>query len=308
MSRVRAATSMLGRYLVAAVLLVVNAPFVLAAYLFLALLGLFVGLVGWEALRVVGLPVGGPWRFGAAGYLGVLALFALGIRERVGARVDALVADAEPLAGSHPVRDRVGRLARVAETPTPAVLLLPDATPEAFSLRRDGEATVVVSEGLLEALDGRTLDAVLAHELAHIRNADFRAATALLYAVVAADTDHDAGEFEPDSLTDRVFRWHAAAGSVLPRVAAGTVSRAREFAADRGAVAVTGDPAALAVALERLDGKTAPERDARTAFANANVVPMYDPEGVFARFERTHPSTAERVERLRAMEARQERR
>jgi heat shock protein HtpX len=142
---------------------------------------------------------------------------------------------------------------------------------------------------------------VLAHELAHVRNADFRAMSWLLYAVVAADTFHDPDEFEASSVADWVFRWYAGAVSVLPRVAAGTVGRGREFAADRGAAAVTGDPAALAAALERLEGDPRPERDARLAFAAANVVPLYDPSGLLARTMRTHPDTGDRVRRLRAM-------
>jgi Zn-dependent protease with chaperone function len=163
------------------------------------------------------------------------------------------------------------------------------ATRSAFEDHVEGDAVVVVSTGLLATLSAAELDAVLAHELAHLRNGDLRLVGWLLLPVAWA-AGRAVGP-EPGRLS-RLARRVALVAS-LPGVV--VFNRGREFAADRAAAALT-SPASLASALERLDPEAAtPSRDLRSV-AVLNVVAL---PGAGIPF--SHPSTERRVERLRAM-------
>lgn len=110
-------------------------------------------------------------------------------RRRLLADVDAAVVTDETrpeLVG------RVRRLATVMDAPVPAVAVADTDVPNSFAVGGVGEATVVVSEGLLDRLDGDQVDAVLAHELAHVRNRD--AAVLTLGSFLPALVD---GRFSP---------------------------------------------------------------------------------------------------------------
>lgn len=161
---------------------------------------------------------------------------------------------------------------------------------------------VVLSRGLLEGLSDDQLSAVLAHEVAHLRNADLTLMNVLLLPVFWTESIvgfDDANDPEDYVLAaERTLRGALVRTTTLLGV--GVFSRGREFAADAAAAELTGDPAALASALERLDGTTVerPSVDLR-AVAVANVLPAVDERqtGLLA----SHPSTDRRVERLRGM-------
>lgn len=225
----------------------------------------------------------------------------------------ALLTNSRPAAsenGEDAVSAACRRLSILFNVPEPSVRIRSTATPLAYTTYRPedplvsisgGKPTIVVSEGLLAALSSAERDAVLAHELAHLANGDLDLATGLLVPVyVAAELYEgpDSAGFDP---VGRAFAATAAIGF-------GVFSRGRELAADRAAATATGNPAALATALERLDdtnGRTRPTADLRdhiAATGAVNVLPI-ERDSVAGRLGATHPSTATRVERLRRLVA-----
>jgi len=234
------------------------------------------------------------------------------VLRELGAASDA-VDDGDSADGREgPLRERVVRLAATADAPTPEVHLTRSRTPTAAAVGyRPSESTLVVSTGLVAALDERELDAVLAHELAHVANYDAAVVTALSVPRVAAARAIRRYGINP------IVALGAGVLAVTGRFCTAVVSRVREFAADDAAVAITGDPAALASALETLDAEIGrrPADDLRgAASAFAVVPPPWEERPAFDRSRRyvarrllgTHPSTDARVERLRRAAAERE--
>ncbi|WP_049922980.1 M48 family metallopeptidase [Halopiger djelfimassiliensis] len=210
-------------------------------------------------------------------------------------------------AGRADLTDRVRRLAARADVPAPDVRLTDARTPVAATVGyRPAASTIVLSSGLLERLDDRELDAVVAHELAHLGNRDAAVLTLLSFPAASARETIARHERNPFM----AFPGHVVIAT--SRLCAAFVARAREYAADDGAVAITGTPAALASALETLAPDTAerPGADLRTvsgsAVAFSIVPPPWDERRFFDRTKRfvfrrllgTHPPTERRLERL----------
>lgn len=161
----------------------------------------------------------------------------------------------------------VERLSMQFDVATPAVRVLDNAAPTAYTVARPGSpATVVVTTGLLERLSEAELTAVVAHELAHVANRD----AAVLAAVSAGPLVCGIVYHAAERLARKAIRSGRVADFVIEGFVAGVVatvtlvcwvplvlavrqlSRSREFVADRAAARATGDPAALASALERV--------------------------------------------------------
>ncbi|MDF9745629.1 M48 family metallopeptidase [Natrinema salsiterrestre] len=206
------------------------------------------------------------------------------------------------------LRATVGRLAAQTDVPSPAIRLTSSAAPRAVTAGyRPATSTIVVSRGLLETLDDRELEAVLAHELAHVANRDAAVMTFLAVPAASASATVDRHVANP------VVTAAAAVTYAVSRWCVALVSSYREFVADDGAVAITGDPAALASALETLDRdlerRPATDlRDHRSAAAFSIVPPPWEEHRFFDRTRRviarklfgTHPETEKRIERLGA--------
>ena len=214
------------------------------------------------------------------------------------------------------IQRRVDRLAAQASVPSPTVRLGQARTPIAASVGyRPATSSIVVSRGLVERLSERELEAVLAHELAHVVNRDAAVLTALSLPVAKAEplledapepASHYVGQIG-------VFVLVAAVPiAVVTRLAVALVSRYREHVADQAAVAITGDPAALASALETLDAdlERRPATDLRSHRSTAAfsiVPPPWESHRFFDRTRYvivrrlfgTHPRTEKRIERLR---------
>ncbi|MBV0900967.1 M48 family metalloprotease [Haloarcula salina] len=269
-------------------------------------------------------------------------------RAQTMAEVDAREVGPEAYPDLH---ERVRRLAQLADVEPPRLAVADSAVPNSFALGTLGGATVVVSEGLLSALDGDELDAVLAHELAHVANRDATVMTLASFLPSLTDGGYDpladhlpgGGRYAVGAvalvaayagsarLLDAplgslsftlgflfLFACTALVGGVAlgaltaPVVVLGrSLSRAREFAADRSAARLTGDPAALVRALEALDGSgdDRPTADKRRAYASVQGL-CFLPHGFGAASDgtssvvtetRSHPPTDERIERLRAV-------
>ncbi|WP_222917123.1 M48 family metalloprotease [Natrinema sp. SYSU A 869] len=202
----------------------------------------------------------------------------------------------------------VRRLATQFDVPTPALRVQPINTPVAYTtsrpaapLVRTGTANtpvVVLSTGLIETVSPAELEAILAHELAHIVNDDLRLITAILVPLMTAELLYEGTS--PSDPLDLI-------GYLLATVAAiGVGVFSREVAADRAAAIVTGNPAQLAAALERLyeSEPQRPSEDLRNhaQVTNAvNFVPTITPERTAGHLWSTHPSLETRIEELQSV-------
>ena len=197
------------------------------------------------------------------------------------------------------------RLCVVADLPKPRLVLEHEDQPNSWvvSLGRD-RSQLHVTQGLLDRLGWSELEAVLAHELAHVAHRDAAVMTVvggpgsvLLSGGGKITRGGGFWIFQLGGLAALAVGW---LGSVGTRV----LSRYREFAADAGAVAMTGNPAALASALTKVsDGLVAiPRADLREAAARDafHLLPVGERDrGLPA----THPPLRARIERLERLEA-----
>jgi heat shock protein HtpX len=207
---------------------------------------------------------------------------------------------------------RVDRLAQSAGVPAPDVAVADTDVPNALAAGRGPDhAVVCVTTGLVETLDEAELDAVLAHELAHVKHRDVLVMTvagalsAVTGWVVRWGFLFDGGD---GGGGDTPQFWVAYLAALVVWVgsffAIRLLSRYREFAADRGAVSITGDPSALASALVSIDDRLAdvPAEDLRSVEGANALLFAEATESRLARWFRTHPDVERRVERLRALE------
>jgi len=270
---------------VLAVLLAVNALFVLALLWGVGvLIPTVVGFVFTGQVGVLGdlarLPVSLP------AYLLIVAAFLCGGiyygYRRVLSGTDAVNGDDE-----HGVARTVDRLAIAADVPAPAVRIVRDGEPSCYTVGRVTDATIVVTTGLVDALDADELEAVLAHEVAHVANRDVTLMTVTTLFLEITDRvyhttrlvrraiDDYEGLSERERLVLRfafplaalVYLLVAPVLWLFPRVvgwATKELAHAREYAADAAAAHLTGRPLSLATALTELaETTTAPETDLR---------------------------------------------
>lgn len=230
--------------------------------------------------------------------------------------------------GEYPqIRTCIRSFAQQIDAPMPSLYIAQTATPLSMTTGfRPKNARLIVSEGLLETLTDEECEAVIAHELAHVKNRDAAVMTAAALPVGATKRVLDLfsgptagvkyGQPSRADYADALMTvglllvipvW------VCTYLLTASLSRTREFAADRGAVAITGNPAALAAALERIDSTLAdqPSHDLRsTEIASFSIIESTtsNPQGVLApirslrrRAFATHPPTEERLYRLRSL-------
>jgi heat shock protein HtpX len=198
----------------------------------------------------------------------------------------------------------VERLCVVADLPKPAIVLDSRSLPNSWveGTRRRG-FRLHLTQGLLDLLEPRELEAVIAHELAHVVNRDAAVMTVVGgpgEAVLAGGARVASQGWFP------VMAGGAIAGAIgwIGTYCTRALSRYREFAADEGAVALTGSPAALASALMKVsDGLVAiPRKDLRQASLHDafHLLPVAR-ETAFGLPD-THPPLKARIERLERLE------
>lgn len=212
----------------------------------------------------------------------------------------------------------VGELAARAGIPKPRVFLIPDAQPNAFATGRNpAHGVVAVTEGIVRILTRRELRGVLAHELAHIKNRDIlisslAAAAASLITWVAHALSFGALFGGGSSSSQDEEGGGSAAGGLLVALVAPLaatliqlgISRSREFVADATGAEIARDPEALASALLKLEqgAQLVPAAEGATpATASLFIVNPFGAVETVSRWFSTHPSTAERVARLREL-------
>jgi heat shock protein HtpX len=211
----------------------------------------------------------------------------------------------------------VGRLSQQADLPKPTVAVAETQVPNAFATGRSpSKSTVCVTKGLLHTLDDDELEGVLAHELAHVKNRDVMVMTIASFLSTIAfmivrwgwlfggNRNRQGGGGMIVAILVSLVVW------IVSFVLIRTLSRYREYAADRGGAAITGNPSALASALLTISGRMdrVPQEDLREqSEMNAFfVIPIRS--GFVGRIFSTHPPTEKRVERLREMAGEMEQR
>ncbi len=269
-----------------------------------ALLGLLSGLliavsyaIGGTTGAFFGVVLAAIANFGSWYYSDRIALTAYGAKPVSPAQAPELAMMVQNLS------DRAG-------LPMPALYIVPSQSANAFATGRDPDhAAVAVTQGIISLLPADELEAVIAHELSHIQNRD--TLTQAVAATIAGGISFLAQMafwFLPIGRDDNGSNPFAGLLMLIVAPVAATViqlgiSRTREFAADAGAAQLTGNPRALARALQRLD------QNARQLPINGN--PAFEPLLIMNGFSgkkftsklfSTHPTTEARIERLLQLE------
>jgi len=205
----------------------------------------------------------------------------------------------------------VQELAQRAGLPMPRVYLIQEDAPNAFATGRNPEhAAVAATTGILRVLSARELRGVMAHELAHVKHRDILISTisATMAGAISALANfamffggRDAEGRPANPIASMAVAILAPLAASLIQMA---ISRAREFEADRGGAEISGDPAALAAALQTIEayarGVPFAAAEAHPATAQMMILnPLHG--GGIAKLFSTHPATEERVARLMDM-------
>ena len=227
----------------------------------------------------------------------------------------------------------VEEMAIASGLPRPKVWIVPDPDPNAFATGRDANtASIAVTEGLLAQLSRDELQAVVAHEMAHIRNLDVRLMTLLagMVGAIALMSDgmgrmlgrggraagrlggrvggrRGSGKGNPLGLVILVL-WLLTLiiAPTVSRLLAMTVSRKREYLSDATGAQLTRNPMALAAALEKLAAATGATTAITRGAAHLCIVDpapglMGAKEGFLADFLASHPPIRQRIIRLKGM-------
>jgi heat shock protein HtpX len=205
----------------------------------------------------------------------------------------------------------VERLTAKQGLPMPKIYVLPTESPNAFATGRNPQhASVAVTRGILQLLDDEELEGVLAHELGHVKNRDILtssiAATLAGAITMVARMGYWAALFGGGGGRDRDRGGGGFSGLlmiILAPIAAAliqlAISRTREYEADATGAATTGNPYALARALQKLDAysKRIPMEASPSTAHLFIVAPLLGSGGIASLFS-THPSMKERIRRL----------
>jgi heat shock protein HtpX len=259
-----------------------------------------------------------------------VALYAL----HTGARKVIWATRAWPLVEPHDAAEKrlcdvVEEMAIAAGIQRPLIYLVEDDDPNAFAAGRDeGDARIVVTRGILRVCTRDELQAVVAHEMGHIKNLDVRLMTLLtaLIGAVALMSDGvtqivfgfglrgDDSEKEGEGIALRalflilfpiwILTWLL--GPLVTRLITLAVSRDRELLADAMSAQFTRNPMALATALDKIESCEAPTTSIKASVAHLCICDplgrsVNDRRGFLADLTATHPPMEERVAALRAM-------
>ena len=202
-------------------------------------------------------------------------------------------------------------LAQRAGLPMPRVYLINEDAPNAFATGRNPEhAAVAATTGILRVLSDSELRGVMAHELAHVKHRDILISTisATMAGAISALANfamffggRDEHGRPSNPIAGIIVALLAPFAAMLIQMA---ISRAREFDADRGGAEISGDPRALASALDKINryaqGLPLNAAEAHPETAQMMIINPLSGGGLRGLFS-THPSTEERVARLLAM-------
>lgn len=218
--------------------------------------------------------------------------------------------------------DIVRELSAKAGKPMPRIYIAPTQSPNAFATgRNEHHAAVCCTQGILDMLDRREIRGVLGHELMHVYNRDILTSavagamatvityigSSLMYMGFGYGSRDDDGEVSPIGVVGMLLSAILAPiGASLIQMA---ISRTREYDADEDGSVLTGDPRALASALEKITqgARVAPmQKTAGTQTLSAMMIANPFSIGGFQRMFSTHPPTEGRIARLMDMASQME--
>ncbi len=261
-----------------------------------ALFGAIGMAIGGKQGMLIALVLGGAMNFFAYWFSDTMVLKMYKAQE-----VDA--------ASSPYLYNMVRELTQRAGLPMPRVYIIDEAQPNAFATGRNPDhAAVAATRGILQMLSERELRGVMSHELTHIQHRDILISTiAATMAGAISMLANFAMFFGGRNSEGRSNPIASILVMILAPLAAAliqmAISRAREFEADRGGAEISGDPNALADALTKIDayahGIPMETAEAHPETAQMMIMNPLSGGGLRGLFS-THPSTEERVARLRA--------
>lgn len=248
---------------------------------------------------------------------------------RAGDRAVLESANAVPVDRNDPAQRQldnvVEEMAIAGGLPKPAVYVIPDRDPNAFATGSGPQkSSVAVTAGLLESLNREELQAVVSHEMAHVKNYDVRLMTvvAALVGSVLLISDwgrrglgwgggrrrgsRDGGGGAIMLVFFVVWILSLILAPIIARLVAMAVSREREYLADASGSELTRNPLALASALEKIDAAKAPTPSIKQGVAHLCIADprgsaVNEREGRLAELFATHPPIAKRIALLREM-------
>ena len=274
---------------------------VFTMFLLFALYIVFVGILAVYWGNILGIVVVmGLFSFAQLFFSDKMALYSMGAR----------VVDENEAPELHRTTER---LAQQADLPKPQIAIADTRVPNAFATGRNQKnATVAVTQGLLNTLNQEELEGVIAHELAHVKNRDVMVMTIASFLSTLAFIVVRWGWLFSGDGRNQAPVYVAIIASLLVWVVSffliRALSRYREYSADRGAASITGNPSALASALMSIDGRMdrVPDDDLRDqAEMNAFfIIPIRS--GFIGKLASSHPPTEKRIEKLRELEQQQE--
>jgi heat shock protein HtpX len=206
----------------------------------------------------------------------------------------------------------VSRLCAIAGLPMPRIAIVNTSMPNAFATGRNQKnAVVAVTTGIMQQLNRSELEAVLAHELTHVKNRDMMVITIATFLSSIAQIlvrflpffggggsrNRDSGNFALMFVVSLVV-W------IVSFILIRALSRYREFAADRGSAIITGQPSNLASALMKISGAKVPTQDLRKVEGPVSalfIVPAISGSSIMNLFS-THPTLEARIEALKNIE------
>ncbi len=206
----------------------------------------------------------------------------------------------------------VSRLCANADLPMPRIAIVKTSMPNAFATGRNQKnAVVAVTTGIMERLDNNELEAVLAHELTHVKNRDMMVMTIATFLSSMAQIlvqwlpfmgggsrDRDSGSNFIVLFLVSLVVW------IVSFILIRTLSRYREFAADRGSAILTGQPSHLVSALKKISGFRVPTEDLRKVEGPVSalfITPAISGSS-FMRLFSTHPTLEARIAALQKIE------
>ncbi len=277
--------------------------------LFAFLIGLFVA-IGWAIGTYM---MGEFWMYGLLFFL-ILAIVINGIAYFLSSKIVLWSYKARIIQEKDNPRlfRIVRRVATNANLPMPRVAIIPTKTPNAFATGRNPKnAVVAATDGILDALDDRELEGVMAHEIGHVKNRDILvmsvAATIAGAIAIAVRVlwfnmifgGRQRGGGNANWLLLLVVMITAPIAAIMVQLA---ISRSREYKADRSAALLMKRPNSLADALEKLEraNKKRPIEKGNPASASLFIVNPFRGESIIKLFS-THPPMKERIRRLRKM-------
>lgn len=272
------------------------------------IMAVFVGVVaaiGWAFATYYGNPTITPWVVGGALVYALIQYFAASKL-------------AVAMTGAQEIEKRDNpRLYRIVENlsittgmPMPKVYMIDDPAPNAFATGRDPRhAIVAATTGIMEIMNDRELEAVMAHEMGHVRNYDIRVSMIAFGLASAIGILSDIalrmmffGGSDRDNNTNPIVYVVGIVIIILAPIAAAmiqmAISRQREYLADATGVMTTRDSEGLASALEKLQQYSQPMRRQNSSTAHLFFANPLKP-GTLSKLFSTHPPLEERIARLR---------